>query len=406
MTLGYVLPGQGGQDIMLTSRWFILAVLFFARFALGYHFQSAGSAAPYLIHDLAMDYAQAAVLVGAFIFPGVVVSVPSGFLVQRLGDKNVAMSAMALMVIGGLVAAITSTYVVILVARTLSGIGGAILIVVMLKMVTDWFAGKELFLGMAIFIIAWPAGIAAGQSTQSTLAELQSWHLVFSSSAILVALALLLVMLFYHAPPAPDRAASAARIRLSKSQIGMVCLAGAIWMFLNGAYLVMLSFGPAQLIERGMTIARAESAVSLMSWVCILAMPLGGYIATRYGAPNFVMVGGLAASTLLGALIPFSRAPLSMFALYGIALALATPVVGALPAEVLEPQTRGPGMGIYYLWYFGGMPIFISLAGVLTDQTGSATASLIFATSMMLCCLVLLGVFRFAQTRWSIQLRQ
>ena len=55
---------------------------------------------------------------------------------------------------------------VILTGRVLAGIGGAILIVLMSKMITDWFAGKELFLGMAIFIIGWPVGIAAGQATQ------------------------------------------------------------------------------------------------------------------------------------------------------------------------------------------------------------------------------------------------
>jgi MFS family permease len=134
-------------------------------------------------------------------------------------------------------------------------------------------------------------------------------------------------------------------------------------------------------------------------------VPLGGYVANRYNMPDQIMVGGLVASIILGAFIPFSPAPLLTFALFGIALALATPVVGALPAETLEARTRGPGFGIYYLWYFGGMPVLIALAGVLRDRTGSVTASLIFATLMILCCLVLLGVFRFAQARRLHQLR-
>ena len=37
---------------MLASRWLMLAVLFAARFVLGYQFQSAGSVAPLLIRDL------------------------------------------------------------------------------------------------------------------------------------------------------------------------------------------------------------------------------------------------------------------------------------------------------------------------------------------------------------------
>jgi predicted MFS family arabinose efflux permease len=89
---------------MLESRWFILAVLFIARFALGYQFQSAGSVAPYLIRNLGVDYAQIGVLIGVFILPGVAISVPSGFLVSRFGDKNIVLAGMALMVAGGALA--------------------------------------------------------------------------------------------------------------------------------------------------------------------------------------------------------------------------------------------------------------------------------------------------------------
>ena len=48
----------------------ILAVLFFARVALGYQFQNVGSLAPFLVGDLGLDYAQIGILVGAFILAG------------------------------------------------------------------------------------------------------------------------------------------------------------------------------------------------------------------------------------------------------------------------------------------------------------------------------------------------
>lgn len=170
-------------------------------------------------------------------------------------------------------------------------------------------------------------------------------------------------------------------------------------MFLNGAYLVILSFGPLRLIERGVAITEANALVSLMSWVCIVALPLGGYLATRCRVPNVVMAGGLVASIALGALIPFVPYPFAFFVLLGTTLGLATPVVGSLAAEVLKPSVRGPGFGIYYLWYFGGMPVLLALAGLLRDWTGTATTSLAFATCMLLCCLALAGVFRLAQAR-------
>lgn len=179
----------------------------------------------------------------------------------------------------------------------------------------------------------------------------------------------------------------------------MACLAGAIWMFLNGAYLVMLSFGPSELIERGTPITDADTIVSVMSWVFIIALPFGGYLANRYDAPDAIMVGGLIASIALGAHLPFSPVPIVSFTLFGFVSALATPIVAALPARVLPPDQRGPGFGIYYLWYFGGTPALIAFAGLLRDGTGSATASLEFAVAMLVACLALLAVLRFAPAR-------
>jgi predicted MFS family arabinose efflux permease len=384
---------------MLESRWLILAVLFIARFALGYQFQSAGSVAPFLIQDLAIDYAQVGLLIGAFLFPGVAISVPSGFLIRRFGDKNIVVAGMVLMVVGGVLTGAGQTYAVLLVGRLLSGTGGAILVVVMLKMIIDWFAERELFFGMAVFIIGWPIGIAAAQATQSRWAEVHAWQSVFFATAALVAVALLLMLVFYRLPPGAPAPRTDEGRRLTRSEIGMACLTGAIWMFLNGAYLVMLSFGPSELTERGMPITGADTIVSVMSWVFILALPLGGHLANHYRAPNAVMVGGLVASIVLGAHLPFSPAPLLSFALFGFALALATPVVAALPALALPQDQRGPGFGIYYLWYFGGMPALIAFAGLLRDGTGSSTASLEFAVAMLVVCLALLAVFRFAQAR-------
>jgi MFS family permease len=383
---------------MLESRWFILAVLFAARFALGYQFQSAGSVAPFLIRDFGIGYTQIGLLVGGFILPGIALSLPSGFLGRRFGDKLLVTSGMGVMVAGGVIAALAPSFGVILFGHLLAGVGGAVLIVLMSKMLADWFASKELFLGNAIFIVGWPVGIAAGQLTQSFLAERESWQFVFGSSAALVALSLLLMAVFYHSPSNAREPAEQPET-LTWSDIKIACLAGIIWMFLNGAYLVMASFGPAHLIERGMQVAQASAVVSLMSWVFIFALPLGGYLATFYRAPNTVMVGGLAASIVLGGLIPFAPYPFLFFTLFGIAFAIATPVVGSLAAEVLNPRIRGPGFGVYFLWYFGGMPVLIAFAGLLRDWTGSITASLLFAAGMLLCCLLLAGLFRVVQGR-------
>jgi predicted MFS family arabinose efflux permease len=389
---------------MLASSWFILAVLFAARFALGYQFQSAGSVAPFLIRDLGISYTQVGLLVGGFILPGIAISLPSGFLGRRFGDKSVVTAGLALMVLGGGIASIAQSYSVILFGHLLAGVGGAILIVLMSKMLADWFADKELFLGNAIFIVGWPAGIAAGQATQSWLADMTSWQFVFRLSTVLAALALVLVAAFYHRPPGLPADTPERPQRLGWQDIKIACLAGIIWMFLNGANLVMLSFGPSYLIEqRGMQIAPAGAVVSLMSWATIVAIPLGGYLATRYRIPNVVMIGGLAVSIVLGAALPFAPYPIVFFTLLGLAFAIAVPVVGSLAAEVFDPRVRGPGFGVYFLWYFGGMPVLIFSAGLLRDWTGSLTATLLYADIMLLCTLLLAIYFRMTQGNRAVR---
>src|SRR5690349_1669138 len=86
----------GDAEPMIERRWWILAVLFVARVALGFQFQNVGSLAPFLVRDLGLDYAQIGILVGAFILPGVAISLPSGLLSRSLGDKRIVMLGMFL----------------------------------------------------------------------------------------------------------------------------------------------------------------------------------------------------------------------------------------------------------------------------------------------------------------------
>jgi len=58
--------------------WLILAVMFLARAAMGFQFQSVASVAPFLIHSLRLNYAEIGTLIGLFSLPGAVVSLPAG----------------------------------------------------------------------------------------------------------------------------------------------------------------------------------------------------------------------------------------------------------------------------------------------------------------------------------------
>jgi predicted MFS family arabinose efflux permease len=382
---------------MLISRWLILAVFFIARFALGFQFQSAGSVTPLMVRDFGVDYTQVGTLVGLFMIPGVFLAVPSGFIGRRFGDKRIVVIGLIMMVAGGVISGAADSYALVATGRLISGGGGAILFVLMTKMLTDWFVDKELFFGMSIFIIGWPIGIAAGQAVQVSVAEASSWNFVFFLTAIGCALALLAISALYRAPPDLVDQTKGAFSALNRRELLLLTIAGLVWMFINGAYLVLLSFAPVFLNEQGDSFAAAGRVVSLMSWVFLFSLPLGGYLASRFRAPNVVMFTGLLGSVLVGGLILYADAPFVTFTLFGILYAASAPVVASLPAEILRPETRGPGFGIYYVWYFAGSAFLPMVGGYLKDLTGTAASSVLFAVAMMIATLILVGLFRLAQ---------
>ena len=87
---------------LVSNRWLILAVLFLARTAMGFQFQSVAALSSFLIGDLRIDYTQLGLLIGFYLLPGVVIAYPGGLLGQRFGDKQVAILGMTLMVVGGM----------------------------------------------------------------------------------------------------------------------------------------------------------------------------------------------------------------------------------------------------------------------------------------------------------------
>jgi MFS family permease len=387
---------------MNANRWFILGILCVARLGLGFQFQSAGSAAPFLIEDLGIDYSQVGTLVGLFMVPGIVLAVPAGFIGKHFDDRRVVSAGILLMIIGGIVTGLAEDFDVLALGRIVCGVGAAFLFVLLTKMLTDWFADKELFLAMSVFILGWPVGIAAAQAVQVPIAEKTSWNSIFFLAATGMVLGLVAIAGFYRPPSRPRSAKQTISNGLSPRELWLVCVVGAMWMLVNGAYLIMLSFAPILLHEQGSTVAESVLVVSVMSWVFLFALPLGGYLATYFSIPNIIMVLGLVGTVVVGGLIPYTSFPLVAFAAFGVAYAIAVPVIGSLPAEVLRPENRGPGFGIYQVWYFVGSACFPIAAGVLMDSTGSATACLLFSAALMLATLCLLGLLRFEQHRLPI----
>ncbi len=136
-----------------------LIALFLIRLTPGFAFQAAAVATPGLIADLGLDHAQAGLVLGAFTLPGIVVTVPAGLLARRIGDRAVLCGGLALVALGAVLASRANSFATLLLARVVAGTGGVSILMLIIKMTADRYAGPWLSTASAITITSWPAGL-------------------------------------------------------------------------------------------------------------------------------------------------------------------------------------------------------------------------------------------------------
>ena len=304
-----------------------------------------------------------------------------------------------MMVAGGIAVGASQDYVTAMIGRSLCGVGAVLLNVLLAKMLLDWFSGREVIAAMAILVNSWPFGIALGLVSQGWIAETWSWPLVQYLASGLAVAALMLIVFLYRNPPVIESDAEVELSRLSGQEVLLASLAGLIWCLFNVSLVVVISFAPTVLQSNGLSLTEAAIFVSVGTWLGIATIPVGGYLAERFRAPNAVMVVCFLSAAFAILWMPFGSWPLAPFVLFGIlAWAPAGPIM-ALPAEVLHPDNRGPGMGIFFSCYYVGMGLLPALASLTYDLSGKIAAPLYFAAAVMVICIPLLGLFRMFSHR-------
>ena len=383
----------------MQNRWGILAVLFVARATMAFQFQSVAAVAPLLDSAFGVSIADIGVLIGLYFAPGIALALPGGAIGARFGDKKTVLGALALMLAGSLAMALGSSWSVQIGGRLIAGAGGVIVSVQLTKMLTDWFAGREIATAMAILVNSWPAGIAVSLLTLPLIGTRWGIGAVYLAVGAFIACAIVLLALLY-CPPAEVAAASTSKVRLDRSAILAVITAGLIWGLFNIGFAVIFSFGPTMLVERGWSIASAGSAISIVLWLAVFSVPFGGYLADRTGRPQTILVVSSLVFAALMLLLPRTDAVILIVSALGLVSGQPAGPIMSLPAKVLQPATRAIGMGLFFTMFYAAMMLGPVVAGSFAKWTGSAATAFDFgAAAILICPLLLLAFNRIAAVR-------
>jgi MFS family permease len=384
-------------------------MMFLVGLAAAMQVQTVQALAPLLVAQAGLSYAEIGVLTGVFMLPGVFLALPGGMLAARLGDRITMALALGLMLASAVVMGITESYAVMLVARLVGGSGAAVLTTQGLKVVTDWFAGREISTAMAINAASFGLGIGVATGVLSGIAAVSSWQAAMFTSAALIGVALAMVVAVYRDPQSPPRAPGVAPaavpglgLQLSLRELVLAMLAAVMRMLFASGYVLFMSFAPVLLIARGTGVAQAGFLVSLSAIVALASVPLGGMLTDRTKRPNLFITLGALGAALSCFMLPHAAAALPWILLFGLLRGGCTGGIMALPSEVLRPGSRNAGFGVSSTVYFIGLSAIPPLAGWILDATHQPEAPLWFAMGLWLMIPVTLLAFRLLQRSWRV----
>ena len=373
----------------LRNRWGILAVLFAVRATIAFQFQSVAAIAPLLSSELGVSLADIGILIGLYFAPGVALALPGGAIGQRFGDKTAVLGALLLMLAGSVMMASSTSWNVQIAGRLIAGAGGVILSVQMTKMLTDWFAGREIATAMAILVNSWPAGIAISLLVLPSIGTSYGVGAVHLGVAAAIGCGILLATL-YRPPDESAVAVATTTLRLDRNAATGVITAGLIWGLFNIGVVMIFSFGPSMLVERGWSVAAGGSTISVFLWVSVASVIAGGFLADRTKRPRTIIVACCIAGAILMILLSRSSAVVLILLALGLIGGMPSGPIMSLPARVLQPQTRAIGMGLFFTMFYACMMLGPVVGGAYAEWTGSAAAAFDFGALVILACPLLL----------------
>ncbi|MEL6208659.1 MAG: MFS transporter [Pseudomonadota bacterium] len=382
---------------MTDNRWFVLSVLFASRVTMAFQFQAVAALSPVYIFRFDLALADIGLLIGIYLAPGLAIALPGGAIGRRFGDRLVIAFGMVLMIAGAIAMVSLETWGGQLLGRLLAGTGGVLLNVLMSKVVTDLFAGREIATAMGIFVNSWPVGIAAALLFLPLIGPPDDPQ----AAQILVLLCAVAGLALFVLGTRGIHQTDTARLDpapLPGAALFAVVLAGAIWGLYNGALAMVFGFAPSLLVEQGWSLKAASASTSVVLWLVAISVPLGGVLADRLGRRDTVMVIGFLGFGLCLCLVPGAQNILPLFVLLGLFGGLSAGPMMSLPAQVLAPGNRALGMGVYFTLFYAGVVLAPMVGGAVSDAAGTANAAFYFgAVQLVLCCMALAAFRRMAR---------
>lgn len=395
------------ERVTPARRWGMFAILMLAGIAINISQLKIAAITTQVSSELGVSLTQAAWLTSVFTIAGIVLSLPGSQLMARIGPKRMLLVLMAALLLGNVIGALTSSFIVMLASRVIEGISCALVIPCGLSLISFWFSGEKSY-GMAtgIFATANPvANFIVMNVSLGMVSAAGSIKVMWWAVALLALVSLVLVKLYV----VDGREEISLAVRQGRQMGETISFTDALrnpalvvlcvgMSFLSFVLLGLVTCFPQIFASYGLDAATANFYTSLNGLFGIPVSILAGTVIGRSGKPFQASLVG-AVGTLLVALFVPHLLP-GTYVLEALAAAVfpggivVTSFFMLAPELAKRPEYVPVSTGLLNTCYYVG--IFLSTP-VLTALSNDGTSWLVPSLVMAAASCVLIAAIVVSQ---------
>src|SRR5881628_2484293 len=273
------------------SRWAVLVLITLAHALGALAVLSVAPLSPFLLDALRLSRAQVGLLLPAVYLGGVLMSLPAGWLTDRLGVRVTLGGGQAVIGVLVLAAALAGSLAALLACLVVAGFGFSVLNPSTGRAVLEWFPPRGRGLAMGIKQTGLTLGGLAGALALPPLALSAGWRAALAAGGALALVSSALTLLVYRSPAATTGAAAAAAWPRLGELLVFLRRRGVIVVFLSG---LALSIAQSSVLAHLAIYARETFALSPVAAGQMLALAQAGGTTSRlaWGAISDRFFGG------------------------------------------------------------------------------------------------------------------
>jgi MFS family permease len=333
---------------------------------------------PLIREELGISYSTLGFVVTLFFVSSALLQPLAGFLVDRVGGREVLIGGVSFMTAGILIASLAQSTPALAVGLALMGVGNSVFHPADFSILNGAVSPSRLGYAFSAHGIAGSLGFAVAPLFSATVAAFYGWHAALLAAAV-VGVAVLLALL----ANAPHLRVREAKNRQEGGQKGVhdvrvllstpVLLCFIFFLIWGGAYAGLSNFGISALqVQFGLGATLAASAITAYMLGSAAGMLFGGYVASRATRHDLVAGTGLSISALImlaiaSGAVTAAALPLA-FGIAGFAAGATYPSRDLIVRAATPAGAAGRVYGFVYSGLDLGMVLTPMLYGRLIDQ--------------------------------------